>query len=62
MTDSIEARAMLNHRSMDEADSETEIELGGDYYVSEHITVGLGLAFGDDATTWMLGGRYSFDR
>lgn len=60
MTDSIEGRAALNYRMMDEGDNDTELELGGDYYVTERITVGAGLCLGDDVTTWMLSGRFSF--
>lgn len=60
LTADIEGRAALNHRSMDEGDNDTEIELGGDYYLTENWTVGGELAFGDDATTWSLSGRYAF--
>lgn len=59
LTDVIEGRASLNHRSMDEGDNDTELELGGDYYITGQFNVGLGLSFGD-ATTWLLSGRYSF--
>jgi hypothetical protein len=45
---------------MDAVANDTELELGGDYYVTDRITVGVGLSLGDDATTWFLGSRYSF--
>lgn len=60
MTDSIEGRAELIYRTTDAGANDTELELGGDYYVTDRITVGGGLNLGDDATTWFLGGRYSF--
>ena len=59
VTEVIEARAALNHRSMDKGDSDTELEVGGDYYVTEQFTVGVGLSLGD-ATSLLLGGRFSF--
>ena len=60
ITNSIEGRAALNIRTIDSGANDTELDLGGDYYVTDRITVGLGLRLGDDATTWFLGGRYSF--
>jgi hypothetical protein len=60
ITDSIEGRAALNIRTTDAGANDTELDLGGDYYVTDRITVGLGLRLGSDATTWFLGGRYSF--
>lgn len=60
MTDRIEGRAALNYRMMDESDNNTEFEFGGDYYVTDQISVAAALCLGDDATTWSFGGRYSF--
>lgn len=60
MTDKIEGRAALNFRVMDESDNDTEFEFGGDYYVTERISVAAALCLGDDATTWSFGGRYAF--
>jgi hypothetical protein len=60
INDSIEGRAALNIRTIDAGANDTELDLGGDYYVTDRITVGIGLRLGDDVTTWFLGGRYSF--
>lgn len=60
ITDSIEGRAALNIRTLDSGANDTELDLGGDYFVTNRITVGIGLRLGDDATTWLLGGRYNF--
>ncbi len=60
MTDKIEGRAALNYRVMDESDNDTEFEFGGDYYVTERISVAAALCLGDDMTTWSFGGRYAF--
>jgi len=60
MTDRIEGRAALNYRMMDESDNNTEFEFGGDFYVTEQVSVAAAICLGDDATTWSFGGRYSF--
>lgn len=60
MTNKIEGRAALNYRMMDESDNNTEFEFGGDYYVTERISVAAALCLGDDMTTWSFGGRYAF--
>ncbi len=60
MTAKIEGRATLNYRVMDESDNDTELEFGGDYYVTEQISLAAALCLGDDATTWSFGGRYAF--
>ncbi|MGI9341733.1 MAG: outer membrane beta-barrel protein [Gammaproteobacteria bacterium] len=60
MTDRIEGRAALNYRMMDESDNNTEFEFGGDFFVTQNVSLGAALCLGDDATTWSFGGRYAF--
>lgn len=60
MTDRIEGRAALNYRMMDESDNNTEFEFGGDFYVTQNVSIAAALCLGDDATTWSFGGRYAF--
>ena len=56
----IEARAFINHVDLDESGGETSLELAGDYFFSDQFAAGLSLEFGDDATSWSIGGRYFF--
>ena len=60
MAEKFEGRASLNYRMMDESDNQTEFEFGGDFYVTNNISLGAELCLGDDVTTWTLGGRYAF--
>ena len=60
MSDAIEVKAALNYFVMDKGDNNTEVELGGDYFITERIALGAGLCLGDDVTTWTVGGRYNF--
>jgi hypothetical protein len=60
MTDAIEVKAALNYFVMDKGDNDTEVELAGDYFITERIALGAGLCLGDDVTTWTVGGRYNF--
>ena len=59
-TPEVEGRAFLNHVDLDESGSETSLELAGDYFFTRQFAAGLALEFGDDATSWSVGGRYFF--
>lgn len=56
----VEARAFINHVDLDESGGETSLELAGDYFFNDQFAAGLSLEFGDDATSWTIGGRYFF--
>ena len=58
ITDNFEFSGRLNY--MDVFDFDTSLEVRGDYYLFDHWVVGAGLEFGDDVTTWLIGGRYNF--
>lgn len=58
VTPQIEARALLTHINID--DSDTFIEVGGDYYFNKQFSAGATLEFAGDADTLTLGVRWFF--
>lgn len=56
----IEGRAFINYVDLDDSGSETSFELAGDYFINDQFSAGLGLEFGDDATSISIGARYYF--
>jgi hypothetical protein len=56
--DNFEFSGRLNY--MDVFDFDTSLEVRGDYFLFDHWVIGAGLEFGDDTTTWLIGGRYNF--
>lgn len=59
--DAIEVDAGIRHVDLDNG-SETFLDLGGRYYLTETVAVGLGLDVSDDTTTWRIGLRGEFGR
>lgn len=57
-SDKIEVRGRIAYVNLD--DDNTSFELFGDYYVTQAISLGLGVIVDDDATTWGIGGRIHF--
>ncbi len=53
-----EARVFVKH--VDVVNSDTFIELGGDYFISADISLGITLEVASDADTLTFGGRYYF--
>ena len=54
----IEARVFVKH--VDVVDSDTFIELGGDYFVDANISLGITLEVGSNSDTLTFGGRFYF--
>ena len=54
----IEARVFVKH--VDVVNSDTFIELGGDYFVDVNISLGITLEVGSDSDTLTIGGRLYF--
>ena len=57
-TDDFEVSGRVNY--VDLADSNTSLEFRGEYFLYENWVIGAGLEFGDDTTTWLIGGRFNF--
>ncbi|MEM7612678.1 MAG: hypothetical protein AAF270_13415 [Pseudomonadota bacterium] len=55
----IEGRAALRHVNLDNSD--TFIEVGGDFYFTPEFSAGLTLEFAGDADTLTIGARWFFD-
>ncbi|MEO0364646.1 MAG: hypothetical protein AAF265_04030 [Pseudomonadota bacterium] len=53
-----EARAILNY--VDQDNSDTFVQLAGDYYVTDEFAVGIALDVGSDNDTITFGGRWFF--
>lgn len=53
-----EVRGAVQHVSVDNSD--TYLELAGDYYFTPSIAAGLSLEFGGDVDVWTLGARWYF--
>lgn len=53
-----EVRGSVNHINLD--DSDTYLELAGDYYFTRQFAAGLSLEFGGDADAITVGGRWYF--
>lgn len=56
--DAIEVQAGIRHIDLD--DSDTYLTLGGRYYLTDNVAVGLGLRLNDGDTGWSLGIRAEF--
>jgi len=56
--DAIEVQAGIRHIDLD--DSDTYLEAGGRYYLTDNVAVGLGLSLNDDDTGWSLSLRAEF--
>ena len=54
----IEWRGAVHHQRLD--DSDTYLELAGDYYLNDRISVGLSLEFAGDLDVLSIGGRWFF--
>ncbi len=57
-SEKIEVRGRIVYINLD--DDNTQLELFGDYYVTQAISLGAGVIFDDDTTTWGIGGRLHF--
>ncbi len=53
-----EIRGSVNHINLD--DSDTYLELAGDYYFTERLSAGASLEFAGDADTFTIGARWFF--
>lgn len=53
-----EWRGAVHHQSFD--DSDTYLELAGDYYLNQQISIGVSLEFAGDLDVLTLGGRWYF--
>jgi len=58
--DAIEVQAGIRYLDLD--DSDTYLTLGGRYYLTHNVAVGLGLRLNDDDTGWSLGLRAEFGK
>lgn len=59
-TPQIEGRAFINYVDLDESGDETSLELAGDYFINDQVSLGASLQLGDDVTSWSLGARWYF--
>jgi len=58
ITPAFEIRGAVNHISFDNSD--TYLELAGDYYFTPNFAAGLSLEFAGDTDAWTLGARWYF--
>ncbi len=58
--DRIELRGRILYEDLD--DSNTSLEIFGDYYFTENFSLGAGFLIDDDASAWLLQGRFHFGR
>lgn len=58
LTPQFEIRGSVNHINLD--DSDTYLELAGDYYFTNRISAGLSLEFAGDDDVWTVGARWFF--
>ena len=58
LTPEFEIRGSVNHINLD--DSDTYLELAGDYHFNEHFSAGLSLEFAGDTDVFTLGARWFF--
>jgi len=54
----LEVRGTINHTSFNTTD--TFFEFGGDYYISDRLSLGASLEFAGDSDTFTIGARYYF--
>ena len=58
--DNIELQAGINYVDLDDGGDDTSFALGGRYYFVEQLSVGAGVEFADNASSWNLGVRLDF--
>ena len=58
--DNIELQAGINYVDLDDGGDETSFAFGGRYYFVEQLSVGAGVEFADNASSWNLGVRLDF--
>ncbi len=58
LTPQFEIRGSVNHINLD--DSDTYLELAGDYYFTPRFSAGLSLEFAGDTDVFTIGGRWYF--
>ena len=58
LTPQFEIRGSVNHINLD--DSDTYLELAGDYYFSQQLAVGISLEFAGDTDSFTIGARWFF--
>ena len=58
VTDEFELRGSINHINLD--DNDTYLELAGDYYFSDQLSVGASLEFAGDNDVFSIGVRFYF--
>ncbi len=58
LTPQFEVRGFVNHINLDNSD--TYLELAGDYYFTEQFSAGLSLDFAGDTDTFSIGARWYF--
>lgn len=59
-TPQVQAGASINYVDLDESGDETSFQVRGEYFFTDEFSAGLSLEFGDDTTTWIIGGRFYF--
>lgn len=60
VTDDFEMEGHLIHRDLGDAGDETAFSIGGRYFFTDQFALGLEYEIGDDAKTFLIGGRFSF--
>ncbi len=58
LTSQFEIRGSVNHKNLDNSD--TYLELAGDYYFTEQFSAGLSLEFAGDTDVFTIGARWFF--
>jgi hypothetical protein len=61
-TETLELRGEAKLVDYDEADSDTTFSVGARYYLTPMFALGADIGFNDDGTTWILGGRFDFNK
>ena len=59
MTPKFEVRGSVNYINLDNSD--TYLEIAGDYYFTERVAAGASLEFAGDADTFTIGARWFFE-
>lgn len=59
-TGQLELTGGIRYVDLDDSGDNTSLRVGGRYFFTPQFAVGLDLDYDDDATSWVLGARYTF--
>jgi hypothetical protein len=59
--DRFELEGLVHYVDLSDFGDDTTLIVNGRYFFTDVFSAGLGAEFGDDATTWSIAGRYTFN-